>query len=262
MTHQISTVGIVGLGALGRALETFVAPLYQSPPGAVLFCTKAFDLEAALEEQANHWPIEVPFVVMCNGYVWPIVERQARNLNGRPVRIGMTTIGSTIDESGALKIFSKDTITAWGPWGNFKDKPAKTELDLLRAFPNSSWHDDIRPMIRQKWILNVVINTLGGAYRLPSNSHVQAHRDEAEMLLKEALDLSQKLFPGVSSPITLDEMREKLWSLVKATGGNENSMAKDVRLKKLTESEFLAGIALDFDDFPTMKRLHLKIIKG
>lgn len=259
MTHRVSPLGIVGMGALGHALEQFVSSNKQSEPGAILFCVKAFDLEQALIEHANQWRAETPFVILCNGYIWPIVEKLSSYLGSRPIRIGMTTIGSTIHPDGHIQIFSQNTITAWGNWGNSRSPARSNELETLHSFPNSSWHEDIRPLIRQKWILNVVINTLGGAYKLLSNSHVKMHREESESLLQEAWELSGILFKESADGLSLEYMRKRLWDLVEATGGNENSMAKDVRLGRKTESDFLAGIASPYDGYPTMKKFHAKI---
>lgn len=264
MSHRVSPLGIVGMGALGQALERFVAAKKFQRPGAILFCVKAFDLEQALIEQFNLWPENIPFVILSNGFIWPIVEKLSPQLGPRPIRIGMTTIGSTIEPDGSVKIFSENTITAWGNWGSSPQSPhspQSEELETLKSFPNASWCDDIRPMIQQKWILNVVINTLGGAYRLPSNSLVANYKKEAEQLLSEAWQLSRVLFQNFSQNPSLEEMRSRLWKLVKATGGNENSMAKDVRLGRKTESDFLAGIALAHDGYPTLKRLHSKVLE-
>ena len=105
----------------------------------------------------------------------------------------------------------------------------------------------------------MVINTLGGAYRLSCNRQVKDHKEEAHVLLNEAWELSKKLFATDDSNLSVESMQAKLWQLVEATAGNENSMAKDVRLGRKTESDFLAGVAMDKPGCPTMKRLHQAI---
>ncbi len=260
MVHRVSRLGIVGMGALGQALERFLLAKTLKEPNAILFCVKAFDLEQALTEQSHQWPGEIPFVILCNGYVWPTIQKISNKLGSRQIRIGMTTIGSTIQPDGQIKIFSENTMTAWGNWGSSNRSPIPTELETLHAFPNSAWHDDIRPLIRQKWILNVVINTLGGAYRLASNRYVSSHKEEAEHLLEEACHLSRVLFPGLPPIQSMEEIRQILWRLVQATGDNENSLAKDVRLGRRTESDFLAGMALMHEGYPILKRFHALIV--
>jgi len=263
MTHQVSPKGIVGLGALGRALELFMPEIL--PPGAVIFAVKAFDLEAALLEHASRWPENIPFVTMCNGFIWPIIERLENKLGKRPIRIGMTTLGSTIKPDGSLKIFADGTTTAWGHWpktnGEALVKPSKVELDILGHFPGGEWFNDIRPIIRRKWILNVVINSIVGAYRLPKNGLLVNHKQEIEAALAEAINLADKLWPGLNwEAEEKHNFQAKIWNVVNATAENENSMVRDLRLGRRTESDYLAGIASNFDGFSYLKNLHLKIL--
>lgn len=256
MTRITSPHGIVGLGALGRAMELFIAPaVFQAPP-VILFTVKAFDLRQALVEQSDQWPATTPFVIMCNGYITTIIESLSSVLKDRPIRIGMTTIGSTMRPNGDVVIFSENTVTAWGPWTAKAVPPTKEELALINLFPNGQWYDDIRPMIRQKWVFNVVINSLTGFYQLKNNGLMRNHKSETEALFDEAYELAGKLWAGLPWDIGRDTLLAKLWSLVDATAGNENSMARDIRLHRRTETEFLAGIANHYDGFPLMKRLH------
>ena len=260
MVHAISPSGIVGMGALGRGIEsTITSAAFASPP-AVLFTVKAFDLKQALLEQADNWDPEIPFIILSNGFIWPVVDDVKFKLKKRPLRIGMTTIGSTIKPNGAVEVFSANTITAWGNWGIQDSSPTKQELELLHLFPRGQWFDDIRPMIRQKWLLNVVINTLTGVHHLQSNSLLVHHRKEAEQILAEAYKLAAILWKDLPWDISAEEMKSKLWALVQATAGNENSMAKDIRMKRRTESDYLAGIALQHEGFPLLKELHQEII--
>jgi ketopantoate reductase len=260
MTHHVSPHGIVGLGALGRALETFLEGAPTSPPPAVLFTVKAFDLERALREQATRWPVDIPFVTLCNGYIWPVIEKLGRVVLGhRPIRLGMTTLGSTVAPDGSLRIFSEGSMTAWGHVGTPSQSPTAEELSLLKRFPNGQWHDDMGPWLRQKWIFNVVINTMAAAYRLPNNGQLRGYRDEVEACLSEACDLAKIIWTNIPSALSEQELSNRLWQLIESTSKNENSMARDVRLQRPTESAFLAGISMDFDGFPALKKLHKSI---
>jgi ketopantoate reductase len=187
MTHQVSPHAIVGLGALGRALESFLQDTPTESPAAVLFAVKAFDLEAALREHEAKWPQEIPFVTLCNGYIWPVIAKLKPILKTRPIRVGMTTIGSTIKSNGTIEVFSTGAITAWGNWGLSNSSPTERELRLLRRFPKGQWIDDIRPQFRLKWVFNTVINTLAAAHRLPDNAALKKHRDEAYAILMESI---------------------------------------------------------------------------
>ena len=256
MTHQVSPHAVVGLGALGRALESFLQGTPTENPAAILFAVKAFDLEAALREHEAKWPKEIPFVTLCNGYIWSVIAKLKPILNDRPIRIGMTTIGSTIKSDGTIEVFSAGTMTAWGNWGLSKPRPSEGELRLLRRFPKGQWIDDIRPHIRQKWIFNTVINTLAAAHKLPDNATLKKHRDEATEIFAESMQLADKIWPDLPWDISGEDLSKKLWDVVNVTARNENSMARDMRLNRPTESAYLAGIAEQHDGFPGLKRLH------
>lgn len=264
MAHRVSPRGIVGLGALGQALEILTSD--RSSLGVVFFAVKAFDLRDALLEQADKWPNHLPFITMCNGYIWPIILDIQNQLGGRPIRVGMTTIGSTIMPSGDFRVFADGTTTAWGNWpspGNTPTPPSSEELRCLESFPNGTWCDDIRPMIRRKWVLNVAINSLTAAHRLKRNGLLRNYKNQLEGVLIEAMDLAAKLWNDVPwESGARDTILRKLWQVVDSTAGNQNSMARDVMLGRRTESDFLAGMARDFSGFHQLKQLHDTIIKS
>jgi len=262
MVHAVSSKGIIGLGALGQAIDRFV-PACENP-AAVLFTVKAFDLEKALTEQSNHWPESTPFVTLCNGYIWPVIEKIRPQLGKRTIRFGMTTIGSTLKADGSLEVFSNNTVTAWGHWPDpaSQSTPAKPqELELLKVFPGGMWLDDVRPIIRKKWILNVVINSVAAAYKLERNELLSSQKSRVEEALQEAIELAKKLWPDLSRDASEETtMAAQLWQVVAATGGNQNSMVRDVSLGRKTESDYLAGMALHYDGFRLLKSLHKAIV--
>lgn len=264
MTARISPKGIVGLGALGRAIDSLIPD--QNRPAAVFFTVKAFDLEIALLQQADQWPESLPFITLCNGYIWPIIENIYPHLGRRPIRVGMTTIGSTIQDNGTILIFSTNTSTAWGHWPDSNIPaitPDQRELELLKNFPGGHWYDDIRPMIRRKWIYNVVINSVAAALKLKKNGLLLNYRAEVETATIEAIELSNKLWQNLPFA-TLDNSKipEQIWQVIQATAGNQNSMVRDLLLGRRTESDYLAGLAMHYDGFPTLKRLHGIIVSS
>jgi ketopantoate reductase len=226
---------------------------------------KAFDIKQALLEQSSRWPDAVPFVTLCNGFIIREISEAIPHLGHRLVRMGMTTIGSRINTDQSVTIFQQDTTTAWGPWDPLrtpKATPTPGELQLLRQFPNGQWHQDMRPLICRKWILNVVLNSLCAAHALERNARLREFRHEAEALLIEAHELARKLWPNLPEFPSIQDASETLWRVVAATAGNENSMARDHRLGRPTESDFLAGMARDFEGFPALKAIHAKLSAG
>jgi ketopantoate reductase len=200
---------------------------------------------------------------MCNGYIWPVILDIKDKLGGRPIRVGMTTIGSTIMPSGEIRIFANGTITAWGHWpipGQSLTPPTSQELRCLESLPNGTWHDDIRPMIRRKWILNVAINSVAAVHRLERNGLLVNHKQEVEDVLVEAYELSEKLWHDLSwDKKDKEKLFEQLWLVVEKTADNQNSMVRDVMMGRRTESDYLAGIARDFTGFNRLKAVHEKI---
>lgn len=263
MAHQVSAKGIVGLGALGRAIDQLTSD--RPTLGVVFFTVKAFDLRNALLEQADKWPIHLPFITMCNGYIWPIILDTQNQLGGRAIRVGMTTIGSTIMPSGDVRIFADGTTTAWGNWPSPGKRliPAKPEeLKCLESFPNGTWNDDIRPMVRRKWILNVAINSVAAVHGLERNGLLIKHKQEVEDVLAEAVELSEKLWNGLpQGEKEKEKLSEQLWLVVEKTANNQNSMVRDVLMGRRTESEFLAGMARDFFGYDKLKKIHEAITK-
>lgn len=258
MAHGVSKKGIVGLGALGLALDRLIPD--HDEPIAVFFAVKAFDLEAAITEQIALWPIHLPFVIMSNGYIWPVIQKIQPQIGERAIRIGMTTMGSTIQSDGSLKVFSEKTMTAWGHWpnqGRLMKKPTEGELQLIKCFPGGAWYDDIRPMIRQKWILNVTINSIAAAHRLQKNALLNNHKHEVAAVLDEAYELADKLWPDLRwKELEKQSISAQLWKVIEATSDNLNSMVKDIILGRPTESDYLAGLAQGYDGFVRLKLLH------
>ena len=264
MAHQVSAKGVVGLGALGRAIDRLLPNKKNIP--VVFFTVKAFDLRRALLEQNDQWPETTPFITLCNGYIWTIINDFQSKLTHRPIRVGMTTIGSTIKPGGDIQVFLDGTTTAWGHWptsASSVTSPSPEELICLKNFPNGTWQDDIRPMIRKKWILNAAINSVAAAHRLSKNGLLTAHGQELENILVESIELSEKLWQDLPwEPGAKESIPGQLWNVVEATSGNQNSMARDMILGRQTESDFLAGMARDFAGFKRLKAIHEKITQN
>jgi ketopantoate reductase len=263
MVHRVSQKGIVGLGALGQALEHLL-PAHNHQPSAVLFAVKAFDLEIAMLEQSRQWPESLPFVTLCNGYIWPIIKKIQPSLGPRPIRIGMTTMGSTIESGGSVKFFLEGTSTAWGHWpdpsANYLP-PTSGESFLLKSLPGGTWYDDIRPVIRRKWILNVVINSVAAAFRLETNIELTKHKAVVDAALIEAVELAHKIWtPADQDPNELENISKFLWDVIRSTAKNQNSMVRDVNLGRPTETEYLAGLAKQYEGFSILKSLHEQIV--
>lgn len=253
---------IIGMGAIGQALR----PLVPADLPVVFFCVKAFDLAEALRQQAPLWAPEIPFVTLCNGFIAGEIESVLDILKDRPLRWGMTTMGAAFQAHGELKVYGEGATTSWGPYQSANAMPldkarypaaSAAEEMVLAANKGWEWHPDITPVIRRKWIFNTVLNTMCGALRLSSNGKLINHRTLADAVLEEAYELAKLLWPNrVKDLEKLDFLREQFWILVQKTFDNENSMARDVRLGRRTETSYLAGLAMNHRGFERLKTYH------
>ena len=253
---------IVGQGAIGQALR----PLISTDVPAVFFCVKAFDLGQALREQSALWPADIPFVTLSNGFIADEIEASKSALGDRPLRWGVTTMGAAFKENGTLQVFREGATTTWGPYqapalpapdASVIAKPTAAELDLMGSQAGWSWQDDMVPTVRRKWLFNTVLNTMCGALRLSSNGKLINHRVLAEAVMDEAYELAKELWPARAKDIEpIDSLRTQFWQLVQKTADNENSMVRDARLGKRTETSFLAGMAIGRRGYDRLKTYH------
>lgn len=250
---------IVGLGAIGQALR----PMIPVDLPVVFFCVKAFQLADALKEQASLWSDDVPFITLSNGFIADEIESCRSALGARHIRWGMTTMGAAFKDNGALHVFSEGASTSWGPFQSPKNAIPVTETitsaesTLLSSQPSWTWQDDVTPTVRRKWIFNTVLNTMCGALRLSSNGKLVNHRTLADAVLDEACELAKELWPHRANDLeSVESLRAHFWQLVHKTSENENSMARDARLGRRTESAYLAGMAVGRRGYDRLKTYH------
>ena len=140
------------------------------------------------------------------------------------------------------------------------DEPTSAEQALLAAPPFFVWHANIEKLARRKWIYNAVINTLTAARGLARNGDLMHDLPTLTSVFNEACDLATAMW----GPLPLDrrEMFRGLEQLIERTADNENSMARDKRLGRKTESDFLAGLATDAKRYPLLVELHARVRSG
>ena len=121
-------------------------------------------------------------------------------------------------------------------------------LDPARGSPSErpavvwEFQESIKAAYQQKWLINTVLNTLCAARGYRQNQ--QALRDQSDLweLHQEAFRwYLERMDPDPSHPLELQTSFEKLVEVTQKTALNENSMARDIRLGRRTENEFLAG---------------------
>lgn len=102
-----------------------------------------------------------------------------------------------------------------------------------------------------------MINTLCVVGRLPRNGALLKDLPTLTRTFDEAYALGESLWgPWAEDRKTLEQ---GVLSLIRNRSAHENSMARDVRLGRKTESLFLAGLATDPKRFPLLTALHARV---
>jgi ketopantoate reductase len=235
----------------------FPKPLDPVTPAIYLFAVKAFDVEQAMTEHLATAPSGSIGVSLANGFVEPILQRVQKLYPSVQTHMGYCNFGVSSQEDGAFVFRSKGAGRMFfGPWG--RDKNPSHIAQRLAENEMCHWSQDILEAARTKWIYNTVLNSFCAAHKLKCNGDALNSKAALKSLFEEAWGLAEELFGGLRG--SKAELFMGLQGLIGDTGANENSMARDVRLGKPTESDYLAGLALGFGErFPGLVMLHKKV---
>ncbi len=219
-----------------------------------LITTKAYDLLGALE--GGGYSQNVPLVLLCNGYIEPLIKTFRSSHPHLTIRKGLVTRGAKPDGDDRLVLSAKGEVS----WGAESGDLTPIEQEIFAKVSSIKYDQAVCRSRKIKWYCNTVLNTLAGAYRLPSNGAALSHPDYP-ILNAEVFALMSELWPGEFQDASA--MRSLLDELIKMTEANENSMAVDVRLGRRTEIEVLSAIAFTQKDharkFPRLTELHKKL---
>lgn len=271
LQRQGMDVGMVGrqgpmtwratLASAGGAPRPYEFPAAEWRRCDLVFVTvKAFDLELALSS-LGALPAGAAVVVVGNGAIDELVAAAAHSHPQWRWRLGVATIGVSATGPQAFELRSTTGQIGMGAWpkGGSAEHWQRTplEADLVATSDLLTWDDDIWSRYRLKWLFNTVINTLCAARGLAANAQLLTDASAMRQVYAEALALGTSLWGPW--PKTAEVMYAEMLALIDRTGANENSMARDRRLKRRTESAFLAGLAKDANLYPNLVALHAQI---
>ena len=232
----------------------FQEPQHSSP--IVAIHVKAYDLERALSTH-QHWMLSQSVVmVSCNGYVDTILSdfklarpdislcRAVNFVGVRPLAANEYVVSGRHPES-----FMVDARTA--P----KDPRLANFLPTLISNPVFTQNRAIMQLTQKKWLFNTTLNTFCARFNLDSNGLVLEKEEQLRALFAESFSLGQRLYPNF---VFTDEAKayQEMKVLIAKVCHNQNSMVADRRANRRTESDFLAGMAQEFDGFPLLREYH------
>lgn len=230
----------------------------------VFFATKAFDLEGAVRRIVKYLPPECSIIPISNGYTEPQIKGVSKEIPGRLWRNGFCSFASSQTSESSYELRSTKGGVVFGPLGvksmEARQHPSPIEQDFLNRDGGEffTWADPVAPSQHLKWFYNTVINTVCASYKLSNNGQALEKIPLMRELSSEAFKLGIEIWGQWS--VTEEKIFENLIALITSSAANENSMARDVRLQKRTESEWLAGIAKGRSSYPLLNQYHNQIM--
>ena len=212
----------------------------QGVVGCVI-AVKSYDLAAVLKE----WPAKLPetatIVVAVNGAVDVALRQHLTPDQQRRVRLTATRFGTAWHEDGFFEWRSPAGRCDLGPLFGIEAISMQPWEHQWQQDELLVWHDDMQGPYRQKWLGNVVINTLTALHDCAANGDLLQHEALVDERIQEGLRLGKALWGPW--PLAEAEHQAAVWELIRQTAANENSMRRDRRLGRRLELDLLSGLA-------------------
>jgi ketopantoate reductase len=222
---------------------------------------KAFDLTKALKSVVGLpsgcvvWP-------MSNGAVYQALAASAKARPDLIWRLSYCTFGISVTSARSYAWRSRTGEFAVGPWDDAPQQgmtePTTLERVIFQRLPRQfKWHPNIAWLHRRKWLFNTVINSMTATRQLRRNGDLLADMPSLVAVFHEAWLLGAELWGDW--PLAREDVYQGLLKLIEATADNENSMARDTRCGRVTESDYLAGLASDAKKYPLLTAMHRRL---
>lgn len=253
------------LEAWGKTTYLDIEPLSQTDLTQikiVFIAVKTYDLQGALDRYLSYVPRAIPVVILSNGAIEDLVYSIARKHEHFLWRMGVSTFTASKISSGIYTLDSKEGKAIWGSVQLHRASSTnvssfETELFNCDRKEFFEWSDGIIPVIRKKWLFNVVMNSLCAANEFSRNAELLADMKLLRQVFEESYRLGHEMWGGW--PESMDRYFVDLVSLISSTAENENPMAKDVRKGLRTENEYLAKLAENRRGYEILPKLSKQI---
>jgi ketopantoate reductase len=226
----------------------------------VFLAVKALSLRSAFQQHQSKWASGSVVIPLCNGYIDDDLHMLESLYSKFIWRRGVTTLAGYFSEPNVVTVTNQSPKLYWGTMRAHGAESRITEIEqCLSDIPGFAFRQDMEPLVVKKWIANVVINSLTAAYSLPRNGLLLDLDLDLRAYVSEAQQLAKELWPDARLP-EREQTYLEVVELIKLTADNENSMARDKRKYKNTESAYLAGMAVGRDGYPKLKLIHAALV--
>lgn len=153
--------------------------------------------------------------------------------------VALTSHGVTVETAGVLR-HAGEGATLVGPAAGASPAAARTALRVLaQARLEPEWHDDMRPFVWRKALINAGINPVGALNRVRNGDLLAS-----EPLRSLALDLlreGEAVAKAAKVVLPPGDLKAALLATLERTADNKCSMLQDVERRRATETEQITG---------------------
>ena len=216
-----------------RSIDVKVARLDKDFPSldCCFICVKQSELQRLLHT-LHKLPTDLPLIFIQNGMGHLQVLKTLR----QPIYIGIVSHGAkklndiSVSHKGKGNILLASFKNGHGDLHKLADSLHQNEFPFE---PVEDW----LPIMREKMLVNSVINPLTALFQIPNKEVIQN-----EHILKLAKVLSMEAATVLE--LDADKAWEKVVTIVKKTGDNTSSMLQDIQSGKETEIKAISGYLL------------------
>ena len=225
----------------------------DSKPDLIIVAVKSYQVESVLKTWGTEFK-QTTTVIISNGILDEVVRQFGLESS---IALGTTNIGVKLVDDGLWRVFNNNGQLVWGSESRSRSM-VETEIVKALSHKGFSYEKKAKVTRQEKWLFNTVINSLCAIHKLASNGDLLSREVELTGLFNDAYSLGTEIFGKWA--LDKDPLWQKLIQLIQSTKGNENSMARDIRLGRPTENEFLSGLVNKSEaDYPVLREIYKKL---